>query len=177
MKKVINRDGLENNDNWKTPDWLYKLLDDEFHFDFDPCPLNHDITEWDGTLIEWGERNFCNPPYSKEWKPKFIQKAFDEWRKGKTCVLLVPAATGIKQFHELMLPNAEIRWVKGRIAFEGLNTKGEWVTDGKGKHDSMIVVFHKEGIYSGNKITVYDTNKKIKITQSKQILQNREVCY
>ena len=26
-------------DEWKTPDSVYKALDDEFHFDFDPCPL------------------------------------------------------------------------------------------------------------------------------------------
>ena len=61
--------------------------------------------------------------------------------KGKTCVLLIPSATGTKQFHELMLPNAEIRFLKGRIAFEGYNTKGEFSTTNKGKHDSMLVIF------------------------------------
>ena len=106
---MINRDGLENNDHWETPEWLYKKLNDEFNFDFDPCP--------------------------------FIQKAFDEYKKGKTCVLLIPAATGTKQFHELILPHAEIRFLKGRIAFKGLNTKGEYTTTNKGKHDSMIVIF------------------------------------
>ena len=71
----------------------------------------------------------------------FIQKAYEEWQKGKTCVLLIPSATGTKQFHELMLPNAEIRFLKGRIAFKGYNTKGEYSTKNKGKHDSMIVIF------------------------------------
>ena len=43
--------------DWRTPDGAYKELDDEFHFDFDPCspnPTNH------GLLIDWGKRNFVN---------------------------------------------------------------------------------------------------------------------
>ena len=134
-----NRDGAENNDNWATPKKLYDELNAEFNFDFDPCPLN---SEFDGLACEWGKSNFINPPYNRKDKPKFIQKAYEEWQKGKTCVLLIPSATGTKQFHELMLPNAEIRFVKGRIAFEGINTKGEYVTTKKGKHDSMIVIFN-----------------------------------
>ena len=27
-------------DNWQTPKWLYDELNEEFDFDFDPCPLN-----------------------------------------------------------------------------------------------------------------------------------------
>lgn len=135
---MIGRDGNEASNHWETPDWLYKKLDDEFHFDFDPCPLD---STFDGLIIEWGGCNFVNPPYDRVLKPKFIQKAFEEWKKGKTCVLLIPSATGTKQFHELILPYAEIRFLKGRIAFKGYNTKGEYSTKNKGKHDSMIVIF------------------------------------
>jgi len=135
---VKNRDGNLNSDHWETPDDFYKKLDDEFNFDFDPCPLNADF---DGLTIEWGNSNFVNPPYNRIDKPKFIKKAFEEYKKGKTCVLLIPSATGTKQFHELILPYAEIRFVKGRIAFKGFNTKGEYSTKNKGKHDSMIVIF------------------------------------
>ena len=35
-----NRDGSEPNDHYATPRDLYAKLDDEFHFDFDPCPLH-----------------------------------------------------------------------------------------------------------------------------------------
>ncbi len=134
-----NRDGSPANDNWETPKWLYDKLNNEFNFDFDPCPLNADF---DGLMVEWGKSNFVNPPYNRIDKPKFIQKAFDEWKKGKKCVLLIPAATGTKQFHDLILPYAEIRFLKGRIAFAGYNSKGEYTTKNKGKHDSMIVVFN-----------------------------------
>ena len=135
---MINRDGLENNDNWATPKWLYDELNAEFNFDFDPCPLN---STFNGLEIKWGKSNFINPPYNRIDKPKFIQKAYDEWKKGNTCILLIPVATSTKQFHELILPNAEIRFLKGRVAFEGVNSKGEFVTTKKGKHDSMIVIF------------------------------------
>lgn len=133
-----NRDGLQNSDNWETPDWLYNKLNDEFKFDFDPCPLNADF---DGLKCEWGKSNFVNPPYNRIVKPQFITKGFDEWKKGKTVVLLLPAATSTRQFHELILPNAEIRFLKGRVAFKGYNTKGEYTTKNKGKHDSMVVIF------------------------------------
>ena len=160
---MIGRDGLQASDNWATPKELYKKLDDEFHFDFDPCPLH---ATFDGLSVEWGMSNFINPPYSKAeevcqedctkkvckerghcitkriaGKDDFIQKAYDEWRKGKTCVLLIPSATGTAQFHDLIYPHAEIRFIRGRVAFEGVNTKGEYVTTKKGKHDSMIVIF------------------------------------
>lgn len=88
-----------------------------------------------------GGVNFVNPPYNRVDKPKFIQKAFEEYKKGKTVVMLIPAATGTKQFHEIILPHAEVRFLKGRIAFEGYNTKGQFTTKNKGKHDSMIVIF------------------------------------
>jgi hypothetical protein len=139
MLIVKNRDGSQINDHWATPKWLYDKLNAEFNFDFDPCPLN---ANFNGLMVEWGKSNFVNPPYNRIDKPKFIQKAFDEWRKGKTCVLLIPAATGTKQFHNLILPYAEIRFLKGRIAFAGYNSKGEYTTKNKGKHDSMIVVFN-----------------------------------
>lgn len=134
----MNRDGGEINNDWATPEWLYKQLDDEFNFDFDPCPLNADF---DGLNIEWGNCNYINPPYSRDLKPKFIQKAYEQSLLGKTCVMLIPSATGTKQFHEIILPNAEVRFLKGRIKFKGFNTKGEYVENNAGKHDSMIVIF------------------------------------
>ena len=62
---------------------------------------------------------------------------------GATCVLLIPAAVSTADFHDLIYPHAEIRFLRGRVAFVGVNTKGEKVTTKKGKHDSMICVFSK----------------------------------
>ena len=71
--------------------------------------------------------------------------------------MLLPVSTSTKVFHDLIKPNAkEIRFLRGRIPFIGINTKGQYVNwhlwdqkapDGvehvkaNGMHDSMIVVF------------------------------------
>lgn len=136
----MNRDGGKLNNDWQTPDWLYEQLDGEFNFDFDPCPYQ---ATFDGLAIEWGTSNFINPPYDRIIKPKFIQKAYEQSLLGKLCVLLIPAATGTKQFHELILPQAKVRFLKGRVNFKGYNNNGIWTEKNKGKHDSMIVIFGK----------------------------------
>ena len=136
---------LEHKDNWATPKDFYDKLNAEFNFDFDPCPFNEgEITpDKDGLLIEWGQRNYINPPYSRKLKEAFVKRAIDESKKGKLCVMLLPVSTSTVLFHDFIQPNAkEIRFVRGRIAFEGVNTFG--VKVGKGSapmHDSMIVVF------------------------------------
>lgn len=134
----MDRSGQSYDDHWQTPKWLYDMLDTEFNFDFDPCPIRADF---DGLLIPWGRSNFINPPYNRKDKPRFIQKAYEEWRKGNTCVLLIPAAVSTKQFHDLILPNAEIRFLKGRVAFVEPDLPRNAPATKKGKHDSMIVIF------------------------------------
>ena len=132
-------------DDWSTPDYIYKELNDEFSFDFDPCPLQHDTTKWNGLKIEWGQRNFINPPYSRKLKEAFVIKAIEESKKGKLCVMLLPVSTSTKLFHNHILPNQqEIRFVFKRIKFKGVNTFGEYVEDKPGMHDSMVVIFYEK---------------------------------
>lgn len=133
---------LNHKDDWATPGYIYGPLNEEFSFNFDPCPLHHDIERWDGLEIEWKERNFINPPYSVELKKLFVLKAIEESKKGKLCVMLIPVSTSTKLFHDHILPNKkEIRFVKRRIKFKGINTKGEYTEKGSAMHDSMIVIF------------------------------------
>lgn len=132
---------IENHDNWKTPNELLQDLNKEFNFDFDPCPL---FSEFDGLAIPWGDSNFVNPPYSRKLKEAFIIKAYQESLLGKTCVMLLPVSTSTKIFHEIIYPNAEIRFLRGRVKFSGINTKGESVSNKCGMHDSMIVIFNKQ---------------------------------
>jgi phage N-6-adenine-methyltransferase len=135
---------LLHSDNWATPEDFYNKLNKEFDFDFDPCPLTFDPIheDKDGLKIEWGQRNFINPPYSRNLKEAFVKKAIEESKKGKLCILLLPVSTSTKLFHDYILPNAkEIRFIKGRIKFIGINTKGEKVHNKSPMHDSMIVVF------------------------------------
>lgn len=157
---IKNRDGLINSDHWGTPKWLYDKLDNLYQFDFDPCPLHSDF---DGLSIEWGKSNFVNPPYNRKDKPKFIEKAFSEWEKGKNVVLLIPSATDTDQSHSLIFKNCKQRitmeeflngefdktknvvvFFKGRISFYGINTKGVYTEKNKGKHGSMLVVLNEK---------------------------------
>lgn len=133
---------LNHKDDWATPENLYNELNEEFNFDFDPCPFQHNVEKWDGLQVDWGNSNFVNPPYSRKLKEAFIKKAIEESKKGKTCVMLLPVSTSTKIFHEHILPNKkEIRFLKGRVKFKGVNTFGELVENKCGMHDSMIVIF------------------------------------
>jgi hypothetical protein len=76
---MSDRSGAEDSDHWQTPQWLYDKLDAEFHFDFDPCPIH---ATFDGLCAPWGKSNFINPPYNRVDKPRFIQRAYDEWIGG-----------------------------------------------------------------------------------------------
>lgn len=131
---------IEHKDDWQTPREFYDKLYAEFKFDFDPCPI---YAKFDGLQVEWGNSNFVNPPYSLKLKSAFVKKAIEESKKGKVCVLLLPVSTSTALFHDYIKPNAkEIRFIRGRISFIGINTKGILV-GGKTKpmHDSMVVVF------------------------------------
>lgn len=131
---------LKHSDNWATPKHLYDNLDKVFQFNFDPCPLHSDF---DGLSIEWKDRNFINPPYSRKLKEQFIHKAVEESKKNKLCVMLLPVSTSSKIFHDVILKEAScIYFIKGRVKFIGVNTKGELTTGRESPmHDSMVVVF------------------------------------
>lgn len=73
--------------------YIYKELDKEFKFNFDPCPYPF---ERDGIEIDWGSCNWVNPPFrSKDainghGPTAFVRKAIEESKKGKTSVLILP---------------------------------------------------------------------------------------
>jgi hypothetical protein len=111
---------------WLTPPELYKKLDDEFHFDFDPCP--YPITcEFDGLHVEWGKSNYVNPPFVGP--TKWVRKAIEEYRNGKRVVFVFPID---KWVHLIMAENPEIRnlgdvrWRAIEDGTEGPGT-GRWV--------------------------------------------------
>lgn len=108
------------NDSVQTPVALLKELNKEFHFDFDPCPLN-DTPDFDGLLIPWGRSNFVNPPYSNigPW----VEKGLSECALGKKSVFLITVKTNTVYWRELIFPFAsEIRFIHERIKFEGYDT-------------------------------------------------------
>ena len=110
-------------DQWATPQDFFNELDREFDFTLDPCADkdNAKCTKYytaddDGLSKDWGgERVFCNPPYGREIG-KWIKKAHDS---KALVVMLIPARTDTKAWHEYIFGKAEIRFVRGRLKFGG----------------------------------------------------------
>lgn len=127
-------------DNWATPQWLFDELDKEFHFTLDPCASKDNAKcekfytkEDNGLNQNWGGVIFCNPPYGREIG-KWVAKCAEEAKKPDTiCVMLIPARTDTKWFHEYIYHKAEIRFLKGRLKFGDSSNSAPF--------PSMIVVF------------------------------------
>ena len=115
--------------DWQTPDALFKELDKEFMFSFDPCPVE---PTFDGLRIEWGRRNFVNPPYGRGISA-WIKKGYEESLKGKLVVLLLPSRTDTRWWHDYVMKAAEIRFIKGRLKFKGAKNSAPF--------PSCIVIF------------------------------------
>jgi site-specific DNA-methyltransferase (adenine-specific) len=132
-------------DNWGTPKDLYDKLNAEFKFSLDPCANveNHKCTKYytkeqDGLAQDWSnERVFCNPPYGRDVK-RWVQKCFEEVYGGECeiAVMLLNARTDTQWFHKYIYHKAEIRFLKGRLTFEGASNKAPF--------PSMIVIFAKD---------------------------------
>jgi hypothetical protein len=101
LEALIKEDPGANPENgkhyWLTPPDLYKQLNEEFHFDFDPCP--YPVPKgFDGLTAEWGQCNYVNPPFWSETDERgkkpgitaWIRKAIEEQNKGKTSVIVFP---------------------------------------------------------------------------------------
>lgn len=129
--------GSKNHDNWATPKSFYEELDKEFNFTMDPCPLNSKV---DGLKVPWNGSVFVNPPYSNviDW----FKKAHEEIDNCDVIVFLVFANTDTKWFHDYVYNKAEIRFIRGRLKFGGVNKDGV-VVNNSAMRPSMLVIFKK----------------------------------
>lgn len=137
-------------DEWSTPQDIFDKLNAEFRFTLDPCATdeNHKCGKWftkeeDGLKKSWGgESVFCNPPYGREL-PRWVRKAYEESQKNNTLVvMLIPARTDAKYFHDYILNRSEIRFIEGRLKFGDAKNSAPF--------PSMIVIFRSGG-YRANK--------------------------
>ena len=69
-------------------------------------------------------------------RPNGSKSATNMESGGGVAVMLIPARTDTKRFHEYIYGNAEIRFIKGRLKFGGCENSAPF--------PSMIVVFGKE---------------------------------
>lgn len=131
-------------DEWETPQEFFDKLNAEFNFTLDPCSTNenakcekHYTREDDGLSQDWtGETVYCNPPYGKE-AIKWVVKCAEHARDGGTAVMLIPARTDTKLFHEWINGKAEVRFIRGRLRFSGKN---------RAPFPSMVVVFRPQEV-------------------------------
>jgi hypothetical protein len=118
-KKTSRKCGFFNkaNTSIQTPKDLYDALNEEYNFDFDPCPLDEE-PKWDGLKIAWKKSNFINPPFNniKPW----VEKAVDEAvLNGNKSVMLIPFRPDTICFTENVFRWAtNIYLFSKRIAFE-----------------------------------------------------------
>ena len=128
---------------WETPGWLFNELDREFGFNLDVCATKENAKydmyfspEDDGLSQDWmGLTCWMNPPYGREIGD-WIKKAYEESLQGATVVCLLPARTDTAWFHEYIYEQAEIRFLRGRLRFDGANNSAPF--------PSMVVVFREE---------------------------------
>ena len=79
---------------------------------------------------------FVNPPYGRGIKD-WVKKCYEEGtKKDTTVVMLIPARTDTKYWHDYVMRADEIRLVKGRIKFGGGNNSAPF--------PSAVVVFRHD---------------------------------
>jgi site-specific DNA-methyltransferase (adenine-specific) len=128
-------------DLWETPQDLFDKLNNEFQFTLDVCATPENAKcdkfyteEQDGLKHPWKGTVWCNPPYGRgigQW----VRRALFASVSGSTVVMLLPARTDTKWFHDYIYKrnNVEIRFIRGRLKFGGSKNSAPF--------PSMVVVF------------------------------------
>lgn len=106
---------------WITPPAVLAALQNEFKFDFDPCPFPRP-ENFDGLQVNWGKSNWVNPPFTgmakqpgkKKIGPMaWARKALAERENGNLSVLIFPIYQ-VRAISFLEDNGAEIRYM-GKI--------------------------------------------------------------
>jgi phage N-6-adenine-methyltransferase len=126
--------------DYSTPQDLFEAYDRLYHFGTDVCATaanakcpHYFTPEEDGLLQTWHGTCWMNPPYHQAEIPKWIRKAYEESQHGTVVVALLPVRTGSAWYHDVVIPHAEVTFLRGRVKFAGLTTNA--------REDSMIAVF------------------------------------
>lgn len=139
------------NNCWCTPRDFFEKVNGEFHFTLDPCCTEKSALckkyytpMEDGLAQTWdNESVFVNPPYGREIG-KWVKKASEA--VGGVVVMLIPARTDTRYFHDYICGKAEIRFIKGRLKFLDMDFVGE-EKDRKlspAPFPSMLVIFRND---------------------------------
>lgn len=136
-------------DDWGTPASVFDPLDAEFRFDLDVAASDWNakcgryFTVSDNALwLPWAPaRCWMNPPYGRELAA-WVSKAHAEAGRGALVVGLLPARVDVRWFHDHVVDvGAEVRFVRGRIAFDRPRSWQGTLRRDSSPFPSMIVVW------------------------------------
>ena len=116
---------------WLTPPELYEQLNEEFCFDYDPCPYPRDDF-YDGLIEPWGKSNWVNPPFVRP--TAWANKCIEEYEKGNRVVFVFPID---KWVHRMIAVASEIRNL-GDVRW--LSTEDGLPGKGTGRHVACFVL-------------------------------------
>ena len=125
---------------WLTPPELYRKLNDEFGFTFDPCPYPKP-DNFDGLDAEWGDSNYVNPPFGvvmhngkKKGATAWARKCIEESKKGKKVVMVYPIDKWVLMLLEAGAKVRNLRDVKWIATEDGS------VGPGTGRHIACFIL-------------------------------------
>lgn len=123
MRKGLKAQLSQNTDDWTTPEYLLKQIEEKFgKIDYDPCPLMY--KEGNALFEEWKGRNiFVNPPYSNV--ENFLNKGLMELKKGnaKQIIFLIIPRTSTRYWNKFVMKYADcIYFIPYRIKFGKSNS-------------------------------------------------------
>lgn len=91
----------------------------------------------DGLRFDWNWTDgavWVNPPYGTQIG-RWVAKGYHEAQKGCTVVMLIPARTETRYWHDYVMRAAEIRFIKGRLRFSGYSVNAPF--------PSAVIVFRQ----------------------------------
>jgi site-specific DNA-methyltransferase (adenine-specific) len=138
--------------DWETPQDFFDELNKEFNFGWDlaaseeNAKCDHFFTEVDdATCQTWPDHCvcWCNPPYGNKICA-FVRQAYEQSKptsitSGVTTVMLIPARTDTRWFHDYIYGKHEVRFIKGRLRFVGAPHPAPF--------PSMLVIFRPRRVY------------------------------
>ena len=153
MREKIKVHFSSKSNEWATPLSLFNRINSIWGpFDLDPCCTVatakcrlYYTKEDDGLSMPWGvKRVFVNPPYGREIG-KWVKKAYNEYAKrGTEVVLLIPARTDNKWWHQYCMVAKYIVFIKGRVKFEQMDAP-EGTPPMSAPFPSCLVIFQDNG--------------------------------
>lgn len=113
---MIDRYKGLRSDYWNTPKNIYENILNDGYIDYNPknsyiVPFHKNVN-----LYKY-QKIFINPPFSILNKPEWIMTVKGLLQNNNELMLLLPARTDTKQFHQLLELGLYVEFIKGRLKY------------------------------------------------------------